>query len=306
MSDRDTTVHGAFLAPRYWPTWLLLALMWSVAQLPYAVQMWLGKWLGRLLYRVAARRRHIAAVNLRLCFPELSDHERAALLRRHFESLGKGAIETAMTWWTPDQQLERLIRIDGIEHLRIAVQKGKGAILLSAHFTSFEIGGRTLHRQIPFHVMYRRHENPLFDAVQKRGRERRYDKAIQREDVRSMLRSLKTNIPVWFAPDQNYSEEHSAFVKFFNVPAATITSTSRIAKMSGAPVVPFFTHRLPDNQGYLVRILPALENFPSDDVVHDTQRISTLLEEEIRRSPEQYLWVHRRFKTRPPGEVGVY
>ncbi len=295
-----------YLAPRYWLTWLALSLLWCVAHSPYRVQMALGKWIGRLFYRVAGHRRRVAEVNVSLCFPELTPDQRARFVKAHFVSVGQGLIETAMSWWSTGKRLAPLLHIEGLEHLQGALATGHGAILLSAHFTSFELGGRLLARRVPFHVMYRRHENPLFEAIMKRSREARFEKAIPREDIRAMLRSLKENKPVWFAPDQNYSAEHSAFVSFFNIPASTITSTSRLAKISGAPVVPFFTHRLPENAGYLLRLLPMLENFPSDDVQQDTQRLSTLLEAEIRRSPEQYLWVHRRFKTRPPGEAGVY
>lgn len=306
MPEPDASPEQTYRAPRYWLTWLALALLWCVARSPYRIQMALGQWTGRVFHRVARHRRHVAEVNVALCFPELTPDQRARFVRTHFESVGRGLVETAMSWWATDAQLAPLLHIDGIEHLQGALARGHGAILLSAHFTSFEIGGRLLAMRTPFHVMYRRHENPLFEAVMKRAREARFEKAIAREDIRGMLRSLKDNKPVWFAPDQNYSAEQSAFVSFFNVPASTITSTSRLARISGAPVVPFFTHRLPDNQGYRLRLLPALESFPSDDVVQDTQRLSTLLETEIRRSPEQYLWVHRRFKTRPAGEMGVY
>ncbi len=303
---RSSLLHRRFLAPRFWLTWLLLGIMWLIAQLPYRAQLAIGNILGRILYHASPWRRHIAAVNLRLCFPELSEPERATLLRRHFSSLGMGAVETAMSWWTPDKKLRRLAHIEGLEHLERAKKMGKGVILLSAHFTTLEIGGHLLAMQVLFHAMYRAHKNPLFDAVMRRARERRCEQAIPRRDVRAFLGSLKMGLPVWYAPDQNYGRKHSIFVPFFGVPAATITSTARLARISGAPVVPFFQHRLPGTQGYSLTLLPALDDFPSADVEADTLRINQLIEAQIRRAPEQYLWAHRRFKTRPPGTREVY
>ncbi|MDP1708716.1 MAG: LpxL/LpxP family Kdo(2)-lipid IV(A) lauroyl/palmitoleoyl acyltransferase [Gammaproteobacteria bacterium] len=295
-----------FLAPRFWPTWLLLGIMWLIAQLPYRAQLATGNMLGRMMYYASPPRRHIAAVNLRLCFPELSEPERATLLRRHFASLGMSAVETAMSWWTPDKKLRRLAHIEGLEHLEQAGKMGRGVILLSGHFTTLEIGARLLVMQVLFHAMYREHKNPLFEAVMRRARERHCEYAIPRGDVRALLNSLKMGLPVWYAPDQNYSSKNTVFVPFFGVPASTTTATSRLARMSGAAVVPFFQHRLPGTQGYALTLLPALAGFPSEDVEADTLRINQLIEAQIRKAPEQYLWVHRRFKTRPEGVRDVY
>lgn len=280
--------------------------MWLIAQLPYPWQLRMGRFFGRVMRIASPRRRHIAAVNLALCFPELSARQRTQLLHRHFESLGMTLVETSMSWWLPADKLRRLARIEGLQHLQQALQRGKGAILLSAHFTTLEIGAHLLAIQVPFHAMYRAHKNLLFDALMRRAREARCDNAIPRHDVRGLLRSLKAGLPVWYAPDQNYGKEHSIFVPFFGVPAATITATARLAQLSGAPVVPFFQERLAHGAGYLLKLYPALHDFPSHDLVHDTRRINEIIEQQIRRVPEQYLWVHRRFKTRPPGSANVY
>lgn len=280
--------------------------MWLIAQLPYRAQLAIGGMLGRMMYYASPPRRHVAATNLRLCFPELSEIERASLLRRHFASLGMSAVETAMSWWTPDKKLRCLAHIKGLEHLEQAMQLGKGVILLSGHFTTLEIGARLLVMQVLFHAMYREHKNPLFDAVMRRARERHCEYAIPRGDARALLNSLKMGLPVWYAPDQNYKSENTVFVPFFGVPASTITATSRLARMSGAAVVPFFQHRLPGTQGYALTLLPALTDFPSEDVEADTLRINHLIEAQILKAPEQYLWVHRRFKTRPHGSPNVY
>lgn len=303
----DTTSPQASLwSPRYWPVHVGMALGWLVAQLPFRVQMALGKILGNAAYYLMRGRRRIARTNLGLCFPELDTDARRALLREHFRSLGLGVVETAMCWWAPAGRLRGLAHIEGLEHLHAALAAGRGVILLSAHFTTLEIGGRLLSLHAPFHVLYRRHKNAAFEAVMQRARERHFEKAISRDDMRGMLRSLKANMPVWYAPDQNYGAEHSIFVSFFGIPASTITATTRLARISGAQVVPFFQERLPGAAGYRLKLSPALQNFPTDDEAADTQRINDLIETEIRKIPAQYLWAHRRFKTRPPGAAPVY
>lgn len=263
--------------------------------------------LGNALRMLLKRRRTIAWTNLRLCFPELSDAERLALLKEHFESLGMGAVETAMCWWTPAERLHRLAHVDGLENLHRALEDGKGVILLSAHFTTTEIGARLLHLYIPFHASYRRHNNPLFETVMRRAREAHCQTAIPRGDIRAFLRSLKRNVPVWYAPDQNAGRRHDiVFAPFFGIPAATITATSRLARMSGAAVVPYFPQRLAGGKGYKIAVLPALDDFPGSDMQRDTRRINQIIEDAVQRAPAQYLWVHRRFKTRPEGEASLY
>ncbi|HEY9199517.1 MAG TPA: LpxL/LpxP family Kdo(2)-lipid IV(A) lauroyl/palmitoleoyl acyltransferase [Gammaproteobacteria bacterium] len=303
----DTAVLPSSLwSPRYWPIHIGMALGWLAAQLPFRVQMTLGRTLGSFAYLLMRGRRRVARTNLGLCFPELDTDARRRLLREHFRSLGLGVIETAMSWWAPAARLRGLAHIEGLENLHTALAVGRGVILLSAHFTTLEIGGRLLSLHAPFHVLYRRHKNAAFEAVMQRARARHFEKAIPRDDMRGMLRSLKANMPVWYAPDQNYGAEHSIFVSFFGIPASTITATTRLARISGARVVPFFQERLPGAAGYRLKLYPALENFPTDDEAVDTQRINDLIEAEIRRIPAQYLWAHRRFKTRPPGAAPVY
>jgi KDO2-lipid IV(A) lauroyltransferase len=303
----DTVTSQASLwSPRYWPVHIGMVLGWLVAQLPFRVQMASGRALGTLANYLMPGRRRIARTNLGLCFPELDSDARRELLREHFRSLGLGVIETAMSWWTPAAQLHHLAQLEGLGHLHAALAAGNGVILLSAHFTTLEIGGRLLSLQTPFHVLYRRHKNAAFESVMQRARARHFEKAISRDDMRGMLKSLKANMPVWYAPDQNYGAEHSIFVSFFGIPASTITATARLARISGARVVPFFQERLPGAAGYRLNLYPALENFPTDDEAADTQRINNLIEAEIRKIPAQYLWAHRRFKTRPPGAAPVY
>ena len=291
---------------RYWPTWSGIALLWCLSHLPYTWQHAIGRRIGMLFHRLAGRRRSIAAVNLSLCFPELSTSEREKILTEQFVSMGIGVMETAMSWWSPDRRLGQLAHLDGLQHLQAALSRGKGVILLSAHFTTLEIGGRLLALQSPFHVMYREHKNAAFDRVMKSARIKHFGKAIARGDLRGVLRSLRDNVPVWYAPDQDYGREQSVFVPFFGIPAASITATSRLARISGAAVVPFFQTRLPDARGYQLTLYPPLDNFPGESVAADIRRINKIIEARIREQPGQYLWVHRRFKTRPEGEADVY
>ena len=294
-----------FLLPQYWPIWLFLAIVRCIVYLPYAWQLKMGRVCGFLLYKAAKRRRHIARVNINLCFPELSSDERTQLVRRHFESLGVGIVEMALAWWGSESQLRQLTQIEGLQNLQQALDKRNGVILLSAHFTSFELGGRLLSFFAPFCVMYRRNENPVLEEVTQRVRTRLFGKAIPRDNVREMMRALKEGAAIWYASDQNYGHKYSVFAPFFNIPAATNTAVSRIAS-SGAAVVPFFVERLKQGAGYRLMLLPPLENFPSGDLEADAARVNGLIEGRVRRVPEQYFWAHRRFKDRPPGEPDVY
>jgi KDO2-lipid IV(A) lauroyltransferase len=298
--------HPVRFRIRHGVTWLAAGLLWGVTRLPYGWQLAIGRGLGRLIRTLARDRRSIAWTNLGLCFPALTDDERQRLLDAHFASLGIALVETALGWWGSDRRLGKLATLTGLEHLDAALRQGRGAILLSAHFTTLEIGGRLLSLHAPFHVLYRSHKNPVIETLQRRSRRRRFEKAIPRDDLRGLLASLKRNRPVWYAPDQDFGSDNSVFVPFFGIPAATLTATSRLARVSGAPVVPFFPRRLPGARGYELTLLPTLEGFPGEDVEQDTRRITSLIEERIRQQPEQYLWVHRRFKTRPPGEPPVY
>jgi KDO2-lipid IV(A) lauroyltransferase len=288
------------------PILLAFGMAWLITQLPHLWCMAVGRGIGRLFYRFAHRRRRIALINLTLCFPELTDDYRLILLKKHFESLGMGLFEMFSAWWLPDNRLKFLAEIQGLEHLQDALARGKGVILLGSHFTSMEIGSRFIVMHTAFHAVYRSHENSMVEWFMKKNRERHAEKAIPRELVREMLRSLKNNKTLWFAADQNFGHKGSIFADFFGIPAATNTAPIRLAEISGATVVPFFTQRLDNGKNYKIILLPALENFPSGNIVKDTLRINQLIEFQIKQAPEQYLWVHRRFKDRPNNESSFY
>lgn len=279
----------------YWPQWPIIWVLRLCAFLPYRAHLALGRALGWLMRRVAKRRIRLATWNIDRCFPELPAAERAALLDQHFAAVGIMSFETVMAWWMPDERLPDC-EFEGWEHLERALAGGKGVILLSAHFTPLEIGARYFRRRAPIHPMYKPNRNEVIEHVMTGQRLRHYQTVIKMDDVRGLLRSLKGNNPVWYAPDQGFLGKGMLMVPFFGIDAPTNTATSRLARMSGAPVVPYFTHRRPGAQGYVVRILPALEGFPCGDLFADTLRINRLIEDEVRRHPAEYLWVHNRFK----------
>ncbi len=295
-----------FLHPRFWPLWLGMGLLWLVVQLPYRWLLVLGRGLGGLMYHLAGSRRRIAERNLELCFPELSVGERQRLLRENFASTGMTFFEMAISWWWPVERLKRLGTVEGLEHLRQAEADGQGVILMALHFTTLEMGGALLCMQQNMYGMYRAHKNPLFDFIQRHGREQRLLGAIERDDVRGMLKVLRAGGVVWYAPDQDYGAQRSLFVPLFGVQAATVTATSKFARLGRARVVPFTQTRLADGTGYKVTVHPALADFPGDSEEADCLRINQWIEQAIRQQPEQYLWAHRRFKTRPAGEAKLY
>jgi KDO2-lipid IV(A) lauroyltransferase len=277
------------------------------ARLPVACQLGVGAGLGwsfRVLMRREAR---IARKNLDICLPELTPVERARLLRRHFRSVGLSVVEMGIGWFTPIERLRRRVEVRGLEHLEAALARGKGALLLTAHFTPIEIGVGILedspHR---INSLYRPQRNAMMDYLILRGRKRFAANQIPRDNVRMLIRLLKRNEAVLYMPDQTYLGNQSALIPFFGEPAMTNIASSKIARISGAPVLTYWFRRNPDERSYTVEIGAPLEDFPSDDPVVDTKRIVGLLEEQIRKTPEQYLWVYKKFKRRPASFGDVY
>ncbi len=300
--------NARFLHPRFWPLWLGLGLLWLIVQLPFRVLLVIGRLLGAVMYRVATDRKYIASRNLELCFPRMSAAERKRLLKENFASTGIAFFEMAMSWWWSKQRLARLAHVEGLEHLQNAQQKGEGVILMALHFTTLEIGAALLGQQHTIDGMYREHRNPLFDFVQRRGRERHNldSLAVEREDVRGMLKLLRAGRAIWYAPDQDYGAKQSVFVPLFGIQAATVTATSKFAKLGRAQVVPFTQQRLADGSGYRLVIHPPMQDFPGESDEADCLRINQWVESAITECPSQYLWAHRRFKSRPAGEPKLY
>lgn len=296
----------SLLHPRYWLTWLAMGLWWLTSLLPYRLMLPLGRAAGRVLALVAVERRTIVARNLALCFPDWSEAERRQLLRRNFENYGIALFEVPLAWWASARRFRRLLHVEGLEHLENL--KGQGALLMAIHYTTLEVGGQALNLCWGIDGMYRPHRNPVYDYLQRRGRAARHSgtRVYPRKDVRGVVRALRAGRVIWYAPDQDYGPRQSVFAPFFGVSAASVTATARLAEMGRAAVLPFTHERLPDGSGYRVVVHPPLEDFPSGDDDADAARINGIVEGFVRACPEQYLWAHRRFKTRPPGEDPVY
>lgn len=302
MSSSDRTV--SLVHPSLWPTWVAVWIFTLLCKLPWRVQLRLGAIAGGVFFHLVRVRRKVVAVNLELCFPELSPRARHALAKAHYVAMGIGIFETGSAWWAPRDRLPRY-EIEGREHLEAAVAKGKGVLLLTAHFTTLEICGRIFSHEFTMGGLYREPDNRVVALQMRRGRIDKLVPAVPMNDIRGLLRALKNGHTIWYAPDQGKKGKFSAILPFFDVPALTNTATSRVAGMSGAAVVPYFGVRKPDGT-YLLRILPALENFPSQDPEADAVRTNLLMEEYIRKAPEQYFWVHRRFKRRGKSFEDVY
>lgn len=293
------------LSPRHWPTWLAIAAGVLLGRLPWPLQSWLGPRLGLLLRPLLPGRARAAAINLQLCFPELDDAARAQLLRAHFQSLGLSVFEFLRAWWGTLTPLHERYRISGLEHYEAARSGGRGVILISAHFTTLELCMRLMCRHMPVAGMYRPHEQPAMEWAVRRGRERYAAAMFTREELRPAIRYLKQGGTLWFAPDQETRRGDSVFVPFFGHPAWSLTSTHQLARLSGATVLPMFHRRLPDGS-YELEVGAPLADFPGSDPVIDTARVMAVIESLIRRAPEQYLWLHKRFKRQPDGARNPY
>jgi Kdo2-lipid IVA lauroyltransferase/acyltransferase len=286
----------SLFGPRYWPTWLGLGVLRLIQLLPHAQKLRAGRAIGALVRRLPLRYAQVARVNLRLCLPELTASQREQVLDQHFAALGMALCESAMTWWGSDAQISALSRIVGVEHLRAALAQGRGAILLTAHFTTLEIGARVLNNQVPLNAMHKRPKNALLAHFFERHRGRHALKVFNRDNVRGMVRALRDNECVWYAPDQSYRGKGAEMVPFFGIPAATNVFTSRLATLTGAAVLFVGHERLPGNEGYCVTLHPSPAGYPSDSAIADAEQFHHFVEGEVRRIPAQYWWIHRRFK----------
>jgi KDO2-lipid IV(A) lauroyltransferase len=288
------------LGPRNWPTWLGIGAMALLARLPWPVQRALGRTIGGLLRRTLPARRRVAARNLELCFPELSAEARETLLRRHFEAIGIGLFEFARAWWGSVEPLRRGLVVEGLEHMEAARAGGRGVIVVSGHFTTLEVCGRLMCDHAPLAGMYRPHAQPAMEWAVRRGRARYAAAMFTKQDLRGSVRHLKRGGLLWYAPDQDPSRGESVYVPFFGQPAHSLTSTHQLARMSGAALL-FYQHARRDDGGYTLRQFPASEGYPSSDATADTAEVMAAIETMARAAPEQYLWIHRRFKRRPDG-----
>jgi len=283
-----------------------LALIWVLHFLPLALLAPLGRALGLLLFHAAGERRRVGRINLRLCFPELSESERRKLLRRHFQAFGRAVLERGIVWWSSKARVKRVVRIEGLEHWKAV--EGQPVIWLAPHFVGLDMGGTRLAADYPAASMYSKQKNPHLDAILYHGRTRFVmPRLFSRQDgVRPMVKAIRDGLPFYYLPDMDFGPRDSVFVPFFGVPAATITGLSRMARLARAAIVPVLTRQLPGGRGYVLEFHPPWPDFPSDDVEEDARRMNAFIEARVREMPEQYHWLHKRFKTRPEGEERFY
>ena len=287
---------------------ILLVVLWLLHWWPLSLQAAVGRGLGRLLYRVATRRRRIALTNLGLCFPELSEGERVALAREHFQWLGRSLLERGLLWYASPQRLRRLIHVEGDPQL--AERSARPVMLLAPHFIALDVAGAAalLFQKRKGISIYQAQSDPVMDAAMRRGRLRLGDAEIfPRDDsAKALVRAIRRGDVFFNLPDMDFGERDAAFVPFFGVPAATLLAPSRLARALNMIVQPVLAEILPGGQGYRVRFMPPWPDFPTADALADTRALNRWIEDRIRENPAQYLWVHKRFKTRPPGEPPVY
>jgi KDO2-lipid IV(A) lauroyltransferase len=302
----DRKPLSSYRSPDTWPVWIGLALLWLICRLPHRFALWIGRQTGRLAWLVAGSRRAVVLRNLELCFPDLDAANRNALAKRHFEALGMAIIEMGDARFRGEAFHRRIGRLVGKEHIEAARRDGSGIILLSAHFTTIEIMGTLLRFEIgAFDAVYRMNRSDFMTELLRSGREKSAESTIEKRDIKAMVRGLKNGRIVWYAPDQSYDRKGSEVVPFFGVPSMHTTATSTLARLGNVKVVPFFPRRERDGS-YTFEIFPAFDDFPGDDPVADTRRYVELMERHIRTCPEQYFWIHRKFKNLPDGYPDYY
>lgn len=296
--------HRSFFGPRYWPTWMLLAFFNLCARLPVAFNFAIGRFIGVLFTHLAPSRWRVAAANIAVCFPDLTKDEQEKIVRGVMRSCGIGMMESAMALWGQADKFRNRHTIEGLEHIAAVQESGRGVLLVGCHLTTLDAAGRIISGYIKTDILYRKDPNPLLAYALIKAREQYVGAAIVRNDSRQLIKNLRAGGIVWYAPDQDYGIKQSVFAPFFGIQAATVT-TARIAQLGRAAVLPFSHYR--NNDGcYRLVIGAELTDFPSGDEVADATRINNIIEDMIRVEADQYLWVHRRFKTRPPGEASFY
>ena len=287
----------------YWGTRFGMVVLTALSRLPLRPLRLIGGVLGTLAWWLARPRREVTLVNLRLCFPELSERERRRLGHAHFRWFLRSILERFIFWFGPAERIRALVRIEGAEIM--AAHAGRPMIILAPHFVALDAGGLRLALESSFVTMYQRQKNPVLDAAMRRGRQRFPGRVLSRQDgVRAAVRAMRDGTPFYYLPDMDLGARDAVFVPFFGVSAATVTATARLAQLTGAVVVPFVTLMTPD--GYVGRFHPPWDDYPGDDLVAATRRMNAFIEARVREAPEQYLWAHKRFKTRPDGAPGPY
>ena len=298
----------SFIHPKYWLAWLGIFTLFLSSLLPYSTSLKLGRLLGRISIPFAKKRFHTAHRNIELCFPDLTPQQVNEKVKSNFENTGIALLEMGMAWFWPTWRVRGLLNVRGIEHLQAATRQDKGIIFLGAHFLTLEMGARALGLIHPSYAVYRKNSNAVLDYWFYWGRMREHKAMLDRKDFKAMLRVLKSSQALWYAPDHDYGRHKSSvFAPFFNVENAnTVSGTSTLARVKNTAVIPMFLKRLPGSEGYELVFYEALEDFPSTDLTLDTTRTNQQIEAMVKECDDQYMWLHRRFKTRPEGEPSLY
>jgi KDO2-lipid IV(A) lauroyltransferase len=299
------------LKPKYWSTWLLVPFLWLLALFPMPMVYGLGTALGNLTYRIAHSRRKITLRNLELCFPDRSPKEIQTLAKETFRNITRVALSSGIVWWSSRSRLTRLVQVKGSVHYERALKSGRNLIVLAPHFVSLEIGGIYLSTRSPLVSVYQHSRNPVFDRLTRAGRSRFGNVLFERKsDPRNLIREMKKGAPLYYLPDQDpgiqWDPRRAVFAPFFGIQTATWATLARLANLTNALVLPCATKLLSTGQGFELNFGSPLEDFPSDDPVLDATRMNEAIEDFVRDMPDQYFWVHKRFKTQPPGGQDYY
>lgn len=301
-------MRADLIHPRHWPSWLVVSLVRLIGLLPFPLLWAMGMGLGRFAYLMAGSRRRVALKNLEICFPELSDCERRRVASLHFGYLGVAAFTQGLVWGASKKRLARLVKIRDRERFDRLLAEGRNLIVMVPHFVGLELGGAAFTALVhPGMYMYQKIRNPVIDIQMRHSRTRFGAVSVERQDdLRGMAREMRKGTPFFYLPDQDPGRRRGIFVPFCGIPAATVPMLSRFARLADALVIPTYARYLPRGRGLELIFDPPLEPFPTKDYVADTALMNRAIEERVRTMPAQYFWVHRRFKTRPPGEPPVY
>ena len=295
------------LSPRNWLGWIAVAVLWLLGRTPQWFGIAASAPMAWFMFRFMLRRRKVAARNIDRCFPELSAEQREKLLRENFRSLARMVFEVAWSWSATPQRIRSMARIEGADHVLRARERGRGVMYITAHVTCLEMGGRIAAFEVPeAKGVYRPLNNAVLEWYQNRSRKRYVKGSISKRDPRAIIRFLRKGGELWYAPDQDFGARRSIFAPFFGIETATLEATERFVQLSGCAVVPMYPVYDEATRTYVVNFDEPLKDFPSGDAREDLGRINRLFEEKIRQRPEQYWWIHRRFKTRPEGEPPFY
>jgi len=287
-------------------SWIIYSFVWLIAQLPYQILIFFGKGLGGFVKLVLKSRRNIVAINLNICFPELNPSDKKQLIKQHFNELGIMFTQTIKAFLGSTKKIESSAKIIGGEHIQECLNKNQGILLVAGHFTALDMGGKILCNKYPIAGMYRPHKHPLTEYIVTKSRLKYATKMFKRDELRPIIKHLKSGGILWYAPDQDYRRGQSVFVPFFGKPAATITATHQMARLSKCKVLFFHVQRNQKSPHYTLTISPPMGNFPTKDPISDTAHVNQGIEEMVKRNPSEYLWVHKRFKTTENGEANPY